>query len=91
MLDLDEVDDEDEEEKDDLDSEEEDDDEKEEEELAKEDAGNDKEQKSSGGWSKKMWGDASDRKLVRSLRQEGEKLVSLIAKGGTTVYCDDAV
>ncbi|XP_070790971.1 protein timeless homolog [Pituophis catenifer annectens] len=66
--DLDEVDDEDEEEKDDLDSEEE---EEHEEELAKEDAGNDKDQKSWGGWSKKMWGDASDQKLVQSLRQEG--------------------
>ncbi|ETE73885.1 Protein timeless-like protein [Ophiophagus hannah] len=66
--DLDEIDDEDEEEKDDLDSEEEED---EEEELAKEDAGNDKDQKSWGGWSKKIWGDASDRKLVQSLRQEG--------------------
>ncbi|KAG8129437.1 hypothetical protein E2320_016166 [Naja naja] len=66
--DLDEIDDEDEEEKDDLDSEEEED---EEEELAKEDAGNDKEQKSWGRWSKKIWGDASDRTLVQSLRQEG--------------------
>ncbi|XP_032068262.1 protein timeless homolog [Thamnophis elegans] len=65
--DLDEVVVEDEEE--DLDSEEEEDDEKEE--LAKEDAGNDKDQKSWGRWSKKMWGDASDRKLVQSLRQEG--------------------
>ncbi|XP_026573204.1 protein timeless homolog [Pseudonaja textilis] len=67
--DLDEIDDQDEEEKDDLDSEEEDD--EEEEELAKEDAGNDKDQKSWGRWSKKIWGDASDRKLVQSLRQEG--------------------
>lgn len=86
MPDLDEVDDEDEEEKDDVDSEEE-----QEEELVKEDAGNDMDQKSCGGWSKKMWGDASDKKLVQSLRQAGEKLVSLITKGGTIVYCDDAV
>ncbi|XP_013916169.1 PREDICTED: protein timeless homolog [Thamnophis sirtalis] len=63
--DLDEVVVEDEEEKDDLDSEEE------EEDDDKEDAGNDKDQKSWGGWSKKMWGDASDQKLVQSLRQEG--------------------
>lgn len=88
MPDLDEVDDEDEEEKDDLDSEEED---EQEEEMAKEDAGNDKDQKSWGRWSKKIWGDASDQKLVQSLRQEGEKLVSLITKGRTTVYCDNAV
>ncbi|XP_070596659.1 protein timeless homolog [Erythrolamprus reginae] len=64
--DLDEVDDEDEEEKDDLDSEEE-----EEDEPAKEDGGNEKDQKSWSKWSKKMGEDASDRKLVQSLRQEG--------------------
>ncbi|KAL7989654.1 hypothetical protein Chor_012320 [Crotalus horridus] len=58
--------DEEEEEMDDLDCEEE-----EEEELAKEDPGNDKDQKSWDRWSKKMWGGASERKLVQSLRLEG--------------------
>lgn len=77
--DLAERDGEEEEEEDDLDYEEE------EEELAKEDPGNDKDQKSWDGRSKKMWGGTSDRKLVQSLRLEGEELISLVAKGGTTV------